>query len=207
MGDVLSDLITRRQWGTDLAHRFALQLDLVGAVDDAIKNGIGKLRITQILMPMGHRHLACEERGAYPGPVVQDLQEIVAIRGSQRFQAPIVQDEQIDLGKLREAPREAPVTVTDAQFVEEPGHAQIAYGEPRSAGLVSKRAGKPRLAGAGRPGHDHRLAVPDPAAGRKAAHERPVETAGRARDEVFKRGVVFQARELQEPCKPPRIAA
>jgi hypothetical protein len=61
---------------------------------------------------------------------------------------------------------------------------------------MPERAGKPRLAGAGRPGHDHRLAVTNPVAGRQTPHEHPLETAGSARGKILERGVVFQAGEL-----------
>jgi hypothetical protein len=71
-------------------------LQTVSIVDEAIEDGICHRWVCNRLVPVLDRQLAGDERGAAVVPVIDKLQEIVALIGSKRREAPIVEDQQID---------------------------------------------------------------------------------------------------------------
>ena len=83
---------------TLLAQAFAFQFDAVGAVDEAVEDGVGQRGIAHGLVPAFDRHLAGDDQRATIVAVVDDLQQVAALLGGQRFGPPVVQDQQIDAG-------------------------------------------------------------------------------------------------------------
>lgn len=63
-------------------------------VEDRIAQG----RIADQRMPFVHRHLAGNQRRAVAVAVVQQLKHVAPLRGGERCQAPVVQDQQVGLG-------------------------------------------------------------------------------------------------------------
>ena len=87
--------------GGFLAQGIAAQLEAVGIVDDAIQDRVGEGRIADQVVPAIDRDLAGDQRGAPPVALLDDLEQVAALLGPERFQAPIVEDQQLDAGDGR----------------------------------------------------------------------------------------------------------
>ena len=58
-----------------LAHGFAGDLEFVGVVDQTVEDGVGHGRVTEVAVPILHRKLAGDERGAFVVAVLQDFEQ------------------------------------------------------------------------------------------------------------------------------------
>jgi len=85
--------------------------------------------------------------------------------------------EQIGADELPEQAREAAVAMGELEIGEEARQAVVEDACAIAAGLLAKRAGKPGLAHAARPGDEQVLALPDPFARGQLAEQIPVEPA------------------------------
>src|SRR3954462_12663549 len=64
------------------------------AVNDAVQDRVTERWIRNDVVPAGHRHLAGDQQRTLPFTVVNDLQQVPALLGVQRFGTPVVDDEQ-----------------------------------------------------------------------------------------------------------------
>ena len=62
-------------------------------VDDAIEDGVSHGRIAELFMPAIDRQLTRDDRGPGPVAIVEDLEEVLALRVFQSHDAPVVEDE------------------------------------------------------------------------------------------------------------------
>ena len=74
----------------------------MGAMDDAVENGVSQGRIANDLMPAISRELAGDQQGSPVVAIVDDLEQIAALVGSERFGSPVVKDEEIDALERRD---------------------------------------------------------------------------------------------------------
>jgi hypothetical protein len=65
----------------------------MGAMDDAVENGIGQPRIANHFMPATDRDLAGDQEGPSVVAIVDDLEQIAALLGIERLWPPIVNDQ------------------------------------------------------------------------------------------------------------------
>jgi hypothetical protein len=124
----------------------------VAAVDDAIEDGVGECRVVEVGVPGLDRQLARDDGGARTDAVVEQFEQVAALGGAYGGNRKIVDEQQVKLGQLGQAAREAAVAVGDLQFVEEPGGAHVEHGEAGARGLVRESAYQPSFAAAGGPG-------------------------------------------------------
>jgi hypothetical protein len=68
----------------------------VGVVDQAVEDSVGIGGVADQCVPLIDRELAGDDGGAVAVAVLEDLQEVVAGRGVERLEAPVVEDEEID---------------------------------------------------------------------------------------------------------------
>ncbi len=83
--------------------------------------------------------------------VIEHLEQVVALGRAHWRDREVIDDEQVELGQLREAPREAAVAVRDLQFIEQARRSGVQHREARSRRLMRQRTGQPCLAAAGHP--------------------------------------------------------
>jgi len=88
--------------GAALAHRFAVQLDLVGIVHQAVEDRIRQGGVAEARGPAGHGQLAGDQRRAASVTVLEDLQKVAAFGVGERLQAEVVEDEQVGPAGLPE---------------------------------------------------------------------------------------------------------
>ena len=128
-------------------------------------------------MPLIDGELAGDDGGAVAVAVLEDLQEVVAGRGVERLEAPVVEDEKIDAAERAQQARVAAVTARQGQIAEQSRDALIEHGAIVAAGFVAERRGEPALADAGRAADQEIDAVADPATLNEAGEQRTVEPA------------------------------
>src|SRR3954469_10751146 len=100
-------------------------------------------------MPAVHRDLAGDQGGAAAVAVFDDFEHVVALLGAERFEAPIVEDQQLDAAEGAHQPGIAAVATGQREIDEQLGDALIEYRAVVAARLVAERAGKPTLADTG----------------------------------------------------------
>src|SRR5260370_6611236 len=122
------------------AQRWAFEVDAMGAMDDAVENGVGQRWIANDFMPAIDRDLAGDQQGSPVVAIIDDLEQIAALLGIERFRCTIVDDQQA--GALERAPqaRQPALGARRAKIGEQ---ARGALGEHRktlAACLVAERA-------------------------------------------------------------------
>lgn len=68
-------------------------------VDQAVEDDVSVGGIADQRVPLIDGELAGDDGGAAAVAVLEDLQEVVAGRGVERLEAPVVEDEEIDAAK------------------------------------------------------------------------------------------------------------
>ena len=102
------------------SHGFAAHFDAMGVVDEAVEDGIGVGGITDHFMPSGDGELAGDERRAAPISVLEDFEQMVTGVAIERFEPPVVEDEEINPGNALHARSDAAVAFGQGQFVDQP---------------------------------------------------------------------------------------
>src|SRR4051794_3824770 len=78
-----------------LAQAVAAELQAMSIVNDAIQDGVGQSGIPDQGMPAVHRDLAGYQGGTAAIAVFDDFEHVVALLGAERFEAPIIEDQQL----------------------------------------------------------------------------------------------------------------
>ena len=107
------------------AHAFAGELDAVGVVNETVQDGVSIGRIADYFVPSVDWKLGSNHRGAASIAFLEDFQKVVSRGGVERFQAPVIKDEQIGATEVAEQPRMASVATREGESLEEPRHALI----------------------------------------------------------------------------------
>ena len=166
----------------------AFELDAVGIVNDAVQYRIAEGGIGNDVMPLRHGDLTCDQQGSLVVTIVDDLKQITALVGGERFGSPVVEDEEIDALERGDQARQTAFSARLGEIGEQAGCSLVEDGEAVAAGLVAERAGKPGLAGAGWADNDQVVAVTDPLTGDEVLEERTIETTGGAIVDVLDGG-------------------
>src|SRR5437762_1386152 len=196
-----------RQGRVLLPHRFSLQHEVVGVVDDAIERGISHRGIADVGVPVLHRELPGDDGRVFPAPVLEHFEEIVSLLGPERGEAPVVEDEDVDLRPAREEAGQRAVAAGNVEFMAESRHAAIEDGVAVAARLLRERTGDVRLPAARRADHEDVLGLGDPLAGGEALDERAVEAAGMAEvDVLHARLPIAELGELEAAGEAARLA-
>ena len=120
----------------------ARQLDAVGVVNEAIKDGVGVGWIADHLMPGRYGELRGDDRRSAPIALFEDFEQVVAGAGVERFEPEVVENEQIGATKGFDEARMTAVAARERQFFAELGPAMIDDGAivGRPSGRWRRRA-------------------------------------------------------------------
>ena len=122
------------------------------AVNQAVEDCVGQSGIPDIVMPVRHGQLARHDAGAGADPIIDQLQKIVALSGSDGSDGKIVDDEHADLGDRGEALAEAAIGMAEVELLEQTRCAYVQRAQALAAGLMRESTGEvslpaPRQAG------------------------------------------------------------
>ena len=90
------------QLGEDFAHGLALEREAVGVVHEPVQDGVGERIVADAGVPLVGRQLADDNRGGLSVAIIHDFHQVVAVRRFQRFQPPVIDDQQLYFGQLPE---------------------------------------------------------------------------------------------------------
>ena len=164
----------------------------MGVVDDAVEDGVGDGRLADDVVPSVDGYLAGDERCAVAVAFFDDLQQIAALVGSERLEAPIVEDEQPHLAEPLHHPAIAAVAAGEGEIGEQLGDALIEDGAVVATGLVAEGAGEPRFADPGGTFDDEILRGVDPIAGDQPLEQCSIEAALGAPVDVLDGGALAE---------------
>ena len=76
--------------GFALADRFTLEMDLVGAVHEAIEDRVGERGIADVVVPVLDWKLTGHDGGSGPDPIIEHLEQIGALARADRGDGKVV---------------------------------------------------------------------------------------------------------------------
>ena len=179
-----------------LTHRLSFEMNLVCAVEKAIKNCVGKGGITDVLMPMLDGQLAGKERGACADAIIEQFEQIGALARTDGRNGEIIDHHEVHFGDGSQALSEAAICVTEAEFIEQARGAQVERREALAASLMGQGATQKRLAAAGCAMDEKILMATYPVAGTQARQLCTVKTAASAEVQVLEGSAFLELREL-----------
>src|ERR1700751_6092314 len=156
-------------------------------------------------MPFVDRDLAGEDGRAAPIAFLEDLVEITTSTGVERFEAPIVENEELDAGETAQDAGIAAVTAGEREFGEEVGNSLIENRAVVAGGPVARGPTKPRFAAAGRPAQRQLVVSADPLAIGELVEQSAVEAAGGPVIDVLDTGLLTQS-GIAQPGGTPLVA-
>lgn len=80
---------------------------------EPVADRVGQGRIAQVVVPLGGRELARDDRGADAVAVLEDLEEVAALRVLHGGKAPVVDKEDVEAGELGEQADVGPFTARE----------------------------------------------------------------------------------------------
>ena len=158
------------------------------------------------VVPAVDGDLAGDQGGAAAVAFLDDLEQIAALLGTERLEAPVVEDEQLDAAERPHEPGIAAVAAGEREIGEQLGDALVEDRAVVAAGLVAERAGEPTLADAGRAFDDQVLRLLDPVPAGERLEQGAIEAACGAVVDVLDDGVVAQPGIAQPGLEPPVVA-
>src|SRR5215472_11075896 len=150
----------------------------MSVMDDSVEDGVGEGRFADQIVPAVDRDLAGDQRGAAAVAVLDDLQQVMTLLGSERLETPVVEDQELDAAEGTHQAGVAAVAACQCEIAEQARNALIEHRTIVAAGLVAEGASKPTFADPGRPFDDQVLRLVNPAAGNQGLKQGSVETAG-----------------------------
>ena len=87
--------------GAPAPQAVAVEFDAMGVVNQPIEDGVGISRVADEGVPFVDRNLAGEDGRATSVAFLEDFVKVTTGTGVERFEAPIVEDEELDAGEAR----------------------------------------------------------------------------------------------------------
>ena len=118
----------------------------MSVVNEAVEDGVGICRIADKGVPFVDGDLAGEDGRPAAVALFEDLVEVTTGAGVERFEAPIVENEELDASETAQDASIAAVTAGDREFGEELGNPLIEDRAVVAAGLSLTKANCPSFA-------------------------------------------------------------
>src|ERR1700731_1743608 len=115
----------------------------MGVVNEAVEDGVGISRVADEGVPFVDRDLAGEDGRAAPVAFLEDFVEVTTGTGVERFEAPIVENEELDAGEAAQDAGIAAIAAGEGEFGGELGNPLIENRAVVAAGFVTQGPSKP----------------------------------------------------------------
>ena len=133
---------------------------------------------------------------------LEDLVKVTTGAGVERFEAPIVEDEELDAGETAQDAGIAAVTAGEREFGEQLRNSLIENRAVVAASPVTEGTSKPRFAHAGRPAQNQIVVRIDPLGIGELLEQSAVEAARGPVIDVLDAGRLAQSGIAQPGCQP-----
>ena len=157
-------------------------------------------------MPFIDGDLAGEDGRSAVVAFFEDFVEVATGDAVERFEAPIIKDEQLSAVEAAHDAGIAAVAAGQGEIGEQLGDALVEDRAVVAAGLVAKSTGKPTFADAGRAAQDQIVVSIDPLAAGEFVEQRAIETAMNSIIDVLDDGIVAQS-GIAQPGREALVAA
>ena len=174
----------------------------MGVVNEAVEDSVGVCGVADKGVPFVDGDLTGENGRTAPIAFLEDLVKVTTGTGVQRFEAPIVEDEELDAGETTQNAGIATVTAGERELGEEFGNPLIENREVISAGPVTQGTSKPRFAHAGRSAQDQIVVRVDPLGIGELVEQSAVEAAWGPLIDVLDASLLTQSGIAQPGGKP-----
>jgi hypothetical protein len=135
--------------------------------------------------PAIDRDLAGDQQGSPVVAIIDDLEQIAALLGVERFRPPIVDDQQAGAIERAHQPWQPAFSARLGKISEQARGALVEHRKALAACLVAESASQPRLADTGRADEAKMMMLADPLAARELEEESTVEAAVGAEVDVL----------------------
>jgi hypothetical protein len=179
------------------AHAFAGEFDAMGIMDETVHDGVRVGRIADDLVPSVDWKLRGDDRRSAAVALFEDFEQIMARGSVERFEAPIVEDEQIATAEGAQQAPVAAVAARQGEILEQPRDALVENRVVVAASLVAERTSEPAFSGSGWTNERQIIVGLDPLALSKLLEQGAVETARIAVIDVFDAGLLAQSGDPQ----------
>ena len=136
------------------AAGLALDGEPEGVVDEAVEEGVGQGGVGETFVPGIDGDLGGDQGRGAVVTVIEDLQQVTGLSGSEGVAQPVVEDEQVGSGDGVEELWVGAVGPSQLQGREQARGALVAHGGVVAAGSVAEGAGEVGFAGTGGSGDD-----------------------------------------------------
>src|SRR5438034_11514444 len=126
----------------------------MGVVQQAVADRVGQGGLAEVVVPLGGWQLARDDGRVGAIAILQDLEEVAALRILDRRQPPVVDDEDIEAGELGEQADVGAIGPGQGELVEEARSPAVAGAIALATGLVRQRTGEEAFPDTGRPDQD-----------------------------------------------------
>ena len=113
----------------------------MGIVDETIQDGISVSRVSYDAVPSGYGELAGNDRGATAVAVLEDFEKVVPRLFVERFEAPIIEDQDLNMTQCALQPGIPAVATSEGKLGKQSWDTLIKNGSVVTASLVTESAG------------------------------------------------------------------
>ena len=113
------------QWAAGFSEAVAGDAELVGVVDEAVEDGVGEGGVAEVVVPGVWGELAGDEGAAGVVAVVEEFEEVAAVAVSERGDAPVFEQDEVEALQAGEEGAVAAVAFGDLEVVQESGEALV----------------------------------------------------------------------------------
>jgi len=178
--------------GPAFPHGITGELDFVCVMDQAVEDGVGKGRLIDVGVPFRDGELARDNGGRLAVTVVDDLEEISLGLITERGEAEVVDDEELDLGEASEEAAFFLERFGFDEFVDETRQTEVSNREVLPARGLSERTGDVALAHAGRATDEDIESLLDPTEVHQARPQSAIEASCSALIDILDGGALWQ---------------
>ena len=107
-------------------------------MEDAVADGVGQGGVGEVVVPLGGRELAGDDGRAGAVAILEDLEQVAALRVLDGGEAPVVDDEDVEAGELAEEADAGAVGAGQGELMEEAGGTAVAGAIALAAGLMGQ---------------------------------------------------------------------
>lgn len=111
--------VKRFALGLELAQALAGEFDTVDVMDQPVEDGVGEGWVADDVMPGVDGELAGDDCRGASVAVLEDLEQVAALGGGERREAPVVEDQQFGAGDGLEGAGVSAVASGERQRLEE----------------------------------------------------------------------------------------
>ena len=95
------------------------------AMHYAVENRVGERGVAQVFMPAVDRQLTGDDRRSVAIPVVEDLEQVLALRVLEPDEAPIIEDQEVDARETRQHDGVRAVAVRERELRKQAWNAAV----------------------------------------------------------------------------------